>query len=210
MKLKHCTALCGALFVLSHLAMADTITVGTPNSYGTGLSPTFGTLVNFDSLTPLSTVASNAFAANGISSIVNNPGTSPLIALPYSQQSEPIEIGTDSSDNYAGDITITFAQNVSEVGIGIAEDGSTQTTLTAYDAIGNVLGNFNETVSDSTFNGYYVISDPNNSIKSLEINASQNLAIDDVQFASVPEPASIALSAAGLLFVASLRRRKTN
>jgi hypothetical protein len=166
--------------------------------------------VNFDSLTPLSTVASDAFAASGISSIVNNPSTSPLIALPYSQQSEPIEIGTDSSDNYAGDITITFAQNESEVGIGIAEDGSTQTTLTAFDATGHVLGKFNETVPDSTFNAYYVISDPSNSIKSLEVNASQNLAIDDVQFASVPEPASIALSAAGFFFVASLRRRKTN
>jgi hypothetical protein len=209
-KTKHCLSFCGAVFLLSPLAMADTITVGTPNSYGSGLSPTFGTLVNFDSLTPLSTVSSTAFLAEGVLSITNNPGSNPLIALPYSQQSPPIEIGTDGSDNYAGDITITFVNTQSEVGIGIGEDGSTQTTLTAYGATGNVLGNFIETVPSSTFNAYYVISDPSNAIKSLEINASQNLGIDDLQFTSVPEPSSIALAAFGLIFVAASRRRKVN
>lgn len=201
---------CAALCALPHLASASTITTGTPNFFGAGLSPTFGTLVNFDSLTPMSTVSSGAFTSVGIQSIVNNPGTVPLIALPFSQQSPPNELSTGVADNYAGDITITFGGLSNEVGVGIAEDGTTPTTLTVLGTSGNVLGSFVETVPSTTFNAYYVISDPTFDINALEINASQNLAIDDVQFTLVPEPASLLLAAVGLTLLAGFRRRKSH
>jgi hypothetical protein len=158
----------------------------------------------------MSTVSSGAFTSAGIQSIVNNPGTVPLIALPLSQQSPPNELSTGAADNYAGDITITFGGLSNEVGVGIAEDGSTPTTLTVFGISGNVLGSFVETVPSTTFNAYYVISDPTFDINALEINASQNLAIDDVQFTLVPEPASLLLAAVGLTLLAGFRRRKAH
>lgn len=205
-----CLWFCGALCAFPYFASASTITTGTPNFYGAGLSPTFGTLVNFDSLTPMSTVSPGAFTSAGIQSIANNPATVPLIALPFSQQSPPNELSTGAADNYAGDITITFGGLSNEVGVGIAEDGSTPATLTVFGNSGNVLGSFVETVPSTTFNAYYVISDPTYDIHSFEIAAAQNLAIDDVQFTLVPEPASLVLAAVGLTLLAGFRRRKAH
>lgn len=199
-----------ALFAVPHFASASTITIGTPNFFGAGLSPTFGTLVNFDSLTPFATVSSGAFSSVGVQSITNNPSTNQLIAEPFSEQSQPNEITTTAS-NFAGDITILFSNLSNEVGIGIAEDGTTQTTLTVLGASNNVLATFVETVPSSTFNAYYVISDPTFDIHGITIDASQNLAIDDLQFTSAPEPASVSFAAVGLVVLAGLwRRRKTH
>ena len=200
--------ICAAAFALPWLASASNIAIGTPNLFGSGLSPTFGTLVNFDSLTPFSTVSSNAFAAEGVSSITNDPSTNDLIVEPFSEQSPPNYL-TTTDPNGAGDIDFTFTNLTNEVGIGIAEDGTTQTTLTVFGATGNVLGSFVETVPSSTFNAYYVITDPTADIKSFSINATQNLAVDDLQFVPTPEPAGISLAAVGAALLAGfIRRRK--
>ena len=204
----NCLWFSAALFAFPYLANASSITTGTPNFYGAGLSPTFGTLINFDNLTPMETLDAAAYTSAGVQSIVNNPGTNALIAYPYSQQSQPNEITTGPTDNYAGDITITFSKLSSEVGIGIAEDGTTQATLTVFGDSNNVLGNFVETVPSSTYDAYYIISDPSFDIHSIEINAAQGLAIDDLQFTATPEPASLGFATVGLVMLAGLRRRR--
>ncbi len=203
---KTCLCLCATMCALPYFASASSISVATPNFFGAGLSPTFGTLVTFDSLTPFASVNSDAFTSDGVESVVNN-GPDQLIALPFSQQSPPNELSTTSAD-YAGDITFTFSNPTNEVGIGIAEDGTTPATLTVFDASGNSLGSFVETVSDTTFNGYYVISDGTDDIKSFSIDAAQNLAVDDLQFVPTPEPASVSFAVAGLVLLAGIWRRK--
>jgi hypothetical protein len=184
------------------LAIASpTITVGTPNSFGFGLSPTFGTLINFDDQTPFATVASDAYSAEGVESVANSDPSDPLIAALFSQQSEPIYLTT--ADNVA-DIDITFASATDEVGIGLLNDGVTPATLTVYDAAGDSLGSFVET---APLNGYYVISDTSDDIKSFSIG-SQAVGIDDLQFAPTPEPGSISFAAVGLAIAAGVWRKK--
>jgi hypothetical protein len=134
------------------------------------------------------------------------PGDKSAVGAANSDQSPPNYLSTGPSDNYAGNITFTFTSPTSRVGIGISEDGVTPVTLTAYGAAGNVLGSFTQTVSPTTFNAYYVLSDPTFDIKSFSVSASQNLAIDDVQFAVAPEPASSALAGAALILL-SVRKR---
>jgi hypothetical protein len=195
------------MLALAIPGFATTLAVGTPNTFGGGLTPTFGTLVNFDALTPLSTFVSSTYSSVGLASISNSG--SPLLVLPFSSQTPPNYLSTGSSDNYAGNITFTFTNPTSRAGFGISEDGTTPVTLTAFGASGNVLGTFTETVPSTTFNAYYVLSDPSFDIKSISVSAPQNLAIDDVQFSTVPEPSTMALLAGGMAFlVVSVRRRR--
>jgi hypothetical protein len=187
---------------------ATTITLGSPNTFGAGLSPVFGVLINFDSLTPMSTFSPATYSSVGIANISNSPAA-PLLVLPFSPQTPPNYLSTGSSDNYAGDITFTFTNPASTIGFGISEDGTTPVTFTAFGAAGAVLGTFTEVVPSSTFNAYYVLSGPSFDIESVSVSAAQNLAIDDVQFSAAPEPSTITLFAAGigLLVLAAKRRR---
>ncbi|HEY3940781.1 MAG TPA: PEP-CTERM sorting domain-containing protein [Bryobacteraceae bacterium] len=204
--------LCSASTLLSCLCSAAAFTTGTPNDFGSGLSPIFGTPVNFDGLTPNTVLASGAFSSVGVTSIVDDGGSTPLNVLPFSSMSGPNEIGT-AGPTYAGDILITLSAPTNEIGIGIASDGSTSVTLKAT-TVGGVVTT--ETISSvsatplGNFDGYYVFSDPSFDLASLEIISSQNLAIDDLQFAPTPEPASLTLlgAGAGLLGLAGLRRKK--
>lgn len=181
-------------------ASATTITTGAPDAFGVGLSPVFGVKVNFDDLTPLSTLNPAVYSSVGISSILDNPASTALLVLPYSNQTPPNYLSTGASDNYAGNVTFTFTNLSNQVGIGVSEDGTTPVTLTALGAAGNVLGAFTETPS-STFNAYYVLADSAFDIKSVTVSAAQNLAIDDVQFTVAPEPATLALAGAGILLM---------
>lgn len=202
----------GALvFVLAIPGFATTITVGTSNTFGSALTPTFGALVNFDELTPMSTFNPSTYSSMGVASISNSG--SPLLVLPFSSQTPPNYLSTGAGDNYAGNVTFTFTNLTSMAGFGISEDGATPVTLTAFGANGNVLGTFTETVPSTTFNAYYIVSDPSFDIKSISVSAAQNLGIDDVQFSTVPEPSTTDLLIAGitcLVFSAARRRRSVH
>jgi hypothetical protein len=203
--------LCSASALFSSLCGAATFATGTPNDFGSGLSPQFGTLVNFDSLTPNTVLASGAFASVGVASIVDNGGSTPLNVLPYSSMSGPNEIGT--SGTYAGDILITLTKPSTEIGIGVASDGATPVTLKATTVGGVVTTEIISSVPATAlgnFDGYYVFSDPSFDLASLEIISAQNLAIDDLQFAPVPEPVGLTLFGAGAAFLGlvGLRRKK--
>jgi hypothetical protein len=199
------------------LNAATVLIPGTPNSSDnstgtpTGLSPKFGTLINFDNLTPNSVLSPTAYTALGVNSIAAINSTVALSAVPYSGQSQPNYIGPADFSNI--DILISLGQTTSEIGIGLLAGSSNSFTLIALGTTNNVLGNYTVTVPSTgvtAFNGYYAIQDSNSGIKSLEVIG--NGGIDDLQFnaAAVPEPASYAFASLGLALVsgAAFLRRK--
>jgi hypothetical protein len=201
--------LAGAMLTAATLCSATTLTVGTPNfiDNGTTLSPRFGTLINFDNLTPGNAVASNAYAASGVQSITSNNSADPLLANAISSQSPPIFVATA---NFMGGLTITFNNPTNIVGIGILESDSATDTLSALGVNGNTVGSFNEVVSTggaTPNNAYYILQDPTQDIKSLEVVSAGQFGVDDVQFA--PEPISFVLAGSGLAALALLRRRRS-
>jgi hypothetical protein len=205
--------------VVSVLGSAATLLTGIPNSSDnstgtpTGLSPIFGTLVNFDGLTPNSALNASAYAGVGISSIAASNGTAALSSVPFSGQSQPNYIGALDFSNI--DILITLAQPTSQIGVGLLAGSSNSFTLRPLGMSNNVLATYAVTVPSegvSAFNAYYAIQDTAATIKSLQIVG--NGGIDDLQFlsasASVPEPASYALFGGGLVGLAALAMKRRN
>jgi secreted protein with Ig-like and vWFA domain len=202
---------------------APTLGTGTPGNSvlasPTGPSPNLGgTLINFDDLTPGTSVGAAQYATQGVSSI-SSPGG--LTAIPFSTQSSPNEL-FDGSPNGTAHITIDLATGASSIGIGIADSDPFAVTLQALAADGTALGSpFTVTIPGSgvnSGNGYFTISDTSNDIFGLEIQQdagsinNSGLAIDDLQFAStsasVPEPTTYALFGAGAVLLALLGKRK--
>ena len=197
-----------------------TLVTGTPaNSVlatPTAATPNLGgTFINFDDLTPGSSVSSTAYASQGVSSI-SSPGG--LTAMPFSTQSSPNEL-FDGSPNGTANITIDLAHGASSIGIGIADSDPFSVTLQALAANGSALGSpFSVTIPANGINsgnGYYAIEDTTTDIFGLEImqdSGSVNnsgLAIDDLQFSSTaPEPTTYALFGAGAVLLALLGKRK--
>jgi hypothetical protein len=209
----------GLCFLAAVLSSAATLITGSPNSSDnstgtpTGLSPRFGTLFNFDELTPNSLLNASTYSSLGISSIAAIDGTLALSAVPFSGQSQPNYIGPLDFSNV--DILITLAQPTSQIGLGLLAGSSNNFTLRALGTSNNVIGSYSVTVPDdgvSAFNAYYAIQDTAATIKSLEVVG--NGGIDDLQFlsagASVPEPASFALAGAGILGLGVLAKRRSN
>jgi hypothetical protein len=160
---------------------------GTPNLSGgssstpTGLSPTFGTLISFDDLTPNSLLSPGAYLSSGVGSISAINSTAALSAVPFSGQTQPNYIGPADFSNI--DILISLTQSTHEVGIGLLAGSSNSFTLTARNAANTILGTYVVNVPDNgvgAFNGYYAIQDGGLTIQSLEI--SGNGGIDDLQF----------------------------
>jgi hypothetical protein len=194
---------------------------GTPNLSGgmsgtaTGLSPTFGTLINFDDLTPNSLLSPGAYSSSGVTSISATNSTVALSAEPFSGQTQPNYIGPADFSNI--DILISLTQSTDEIGIGLLAGSSNSFTLTARNAANTILGTYVVNVPSNgvgAFNGYYAIQDSGLTIKSLEI--SGNGGIDDLQFdrasaAGVPEPVDFALLGGGLMLLTAFSkyRRKS-
>lgn len=213
--MKKTLILGSALIALASLSnAAPTISMGTPNeadySPSNTLSPQFGTLINFDSLTPYTTLASNQFASVGVTSIASTNASDPLMVYPYSSQSAPFFVSTS---DYMGGLTVTLAKATNIMGIGVEESDGNPVTIEALGATGNVLATFSETIGqtgNTADNAYFVVRDTTNDIQGLEVVATtgSTFGVDDVQFA--PEPVSFVLAGSGLgLFgLLRLRRRK--
>lgn len=220
--MKRTILLCNAMLACSLFANASpTLITGTPGNSQlatpTGPSLNFGAIINFDSLTPNTALNPAQFAAQGVTSISSPDG---LTVVPYSTQSFPNEVFDNGAGGVA-DISIKLATGTNEIGIGIADSDPVSITLQALGLNGAALGSaFSVTVPTNTinpYNGYYAISDTGYLIGGLQIlqtsaNANYSgLAIDDLQVAPTPEPASFVLAGAGLLAGAFMRfRRKTN
>lgn len=199
-----------------------TVMVGTPadSLLSSPSKPTpllGGTFLSFDSLTAFTSYST--YSSSGIS--ISSPDG--LVVLPYSTQSGPNEL-FDNSATGTADITISLASGTSAIGFGIADSDPVTVAIQALGAGGVLLGSpilESLAATESTVNtgnGYYVLEDTTADIFGLQLtqtagNANYSgLAIDDVQLAATPEPASVALLGTGLLGLAGLisRRRAEN
>jgi len=199
----------GLMFTIGTPVANGAISYGTPSP---SLSPTFGTLVNFDDQAHGTQVFWNDYVSVGVASITEITGAGKLFArYGYSQQSQPNFVGTDTYDNggasggWDGTIRIDLALPASMVGIGIANNSGGIEVLKVYDSTDSLLESHTVT---SGANVYAVITRGAYDISRLEI-IGDYFAIDDLQFNAIPAPGAILLGSIGAGLVGWLRRRRT-
>ena len=208
--MKKLIAFCvvGLMFALCTSVANATISYGTPSP---SLSPTFGTLVNFDDKAVGTPVSANDYVSFGITSIVELEGLG-FFGRYNGTQSAPSyvgtglngERGTDSPLGWDGTIQIDLALPASMVGIGISNSAGGAETLSVYDSVGSLLES--HTVATGV-NVYAVITRGASDISRIEITGDY-FAIDDLQFNAIPAPGAILLSSIGVGFVGWLKRRR--
>ena len=200
----------GLMFAATTPVANGAISYGTPNP---NLSPTFGTLIDFDDKAHGTPVLWDDYASLGVSSITEITGAGALFArYGYSQQSLPNYIGTDSYDitdsapgGWDGTIRIDLAQPASMVGIGVANNFGGPEFLSVYDSTDSLLESHQ---LDAGANVYAVITRGTYDISRLEISGDF-FAVDDLQFNAIPAPGAILLGSIGAGLVGWLRRRRT-
>ncbi len=205
----------GLMFAVGTPVANGSISYGTPSP---SLSPTFGTLVNFDDKvagalgTPI--LLWNEYATVGVASITEITGGGSLLArFPYSAQSLLNYVGTGwnyeiggALGGWDGTIRIDLALPASMVGIGVSNSTGGPETISVYDSTGSQLGPSYQVAPG--VNVYAVITSSSYNISRLEISGDY-FAIDDLQFNAIPAPGAILLGSIGVGLVGWLRRRST-
>ena len=202
------------------VAVALMFAVGTPVakgaiSYGTpspSLSPTFGTLVDFDDKATGTQVLWNDYVSVGVASITELTGAGSLFARYSGSQSSPNMIGTGPTYDvtgvnwgWDGTIQIDLARPASMVGIGIANSRGGPEFLSVYDSVGSLLESHQVATGINT---YPIITRGASDISRLVITGDW-FGIDDLQFNAIPAPGALLLGSIGVGFVGWLRRRRT-
>jgi len=201
----------GLMFAVGTPVANGAISYGSPSP---SLSPTFGTLVDFDDKAPgpLGTpILWNDYVSVGVASITEL-GAGILARYPYSAQSQPNFAGTGGGyeiggapGGWDGTIQIDLALPASMVGIGIANSSGGPETFSVYDSTGSLLESHPVAAG---FNVYAVITRGAYDISRLVITGDY-FAIDDLQFNAIPAPGAILLGSIGVGLVGWLRRRST-
>ena len=199
----------GLMFALCTPVANAAISYGTPSP---SLSPTFGTLVNFDDKATGTQVLWNDYVSMGVASITELTGAGQLFARYSGSQSPPNYVGTSGnyeiggvSSGWDGTIQIDLALPASMVGIGIANSMGGSETLRVYDSLDSLLES--HTVVAGA-NVYAVITRGSYDISRFVISGDF-FAIDDLQFNAIPAPGAILLGSIGVGLVGWLRRSKT-
>jgi len=197
------------MFAVGTPVANGSITYGTPSP---SLSPTFGTLVNFDVKAP-GTILWSDYVSVGVASITETTGAGALFARYASTaQSPPNYVGTSSayeiggaSGGWDGTIQIDLALPASMVGIGIANNSGGPEFLSVYNSAGSLLES-HQVVAGT--NVYAVITSDAYDISRLVITGDF-FAIDDLQFNAIPAPGAILLGSIGVGLVGWLRKSRT-
>jgi len=200
----------GLMFAVGTPVANGSISYGTPSP---SLSPTFGTLVNFDDKAPGTQVLWNDYVSVGVASITEITGAGILFARYPSSQSQPSFVGTGQTHEvggpaplgWDGTIRIDLALPTSMVGIGVANGSGGPEFLSVYDSTGSLLESHQVAPG---LNVYAVIARGASDISRLEITGDY-FAIDDLQFKTTPAPGTILLGSIGVGLVGWLRRRCT-
>jgi len=201
----------GLMFAVGTPVANGSISYGTPSP---SLSPTFGTLVNFDDRAAGTPILWNDYVSVGVASITELTGAGNLFARYASTaQSPPNYVGTGSHDlggssfGWDGTIQIDLTLPASMVGIGVSNGLGGSETLSVYDSTGSLLESY-QVVSGLLTSVYPVITRGAYDISRLVITGDF-FAIDDLQFNAIPAPGAILLGSIGVGLVGWLRRRRT-
>ncbi len=200
----------GLMFAVGTPVANGSISYGTPSP---SLSPTFGTLVNFDDKAAGTQVLWNDYVSVGVASITELTGAGSLFAR-YSGtlQSQPNFVGTGSHDNggvnwgWDGTIQIDLALPASMVGIGVSNGLGGSETLSVYDSTGSFLGS-HQVVAGILASVYPVITSSSYNISRIVITGDF-FGIDDLQFNAIPAPGALLLGSIGIGLVGWLRKRR--
>jgi hypothetical protein len=194
------------------------------NDVGPTLSFTPDLVINFDNLTPTSTLTSGSPIATGVT-FMQAPGPSPL-ATAANTQASVVDTGSgnlalqqvvipNSGNAFGSTIAFkfTFAQPVESVALQVTQvsgGGATDDNpgVDAYDASSNLLGGFGTFPSAGDYMGVANSATPIVFFRfsATDFPSDQIFRIDNLSIQFAPEPTSMTLL--GIVCVGSMLRRR--
>ncbi len=208
--MKNIIAIVTGLFMMAAGSAQAVVFTGSPSP---SLSPTFGTLIDFDDQATGTLIGAGDYAAMGLASLTETTGSTTFGRYAGSQ-SQPNYIGTGigydigGSDSGGWDGVFLFELTgwADMIGIGVADSRGDAEVLSIFDSSMNLLETTFAPVGANTYVGFDRTGSYD--IKYLQVTCDF-CALDDLQFhATVPEPSILMLLSLGLIGFGFMRRNK--